>query len=327
MINIIYYVKITLNYLSIKVIMMLWILLPSVLFGIVLGANDVANVFGPLTANGVLKYKKAIIFSSISVILGALLQGKAGTATIGTLAPLNDLTGSISLLTATIVVTFVNFLKIPVSTTQAIVGSIIGSAVFSSISLNIGKLQIIIISWILTPALSFIFGILFSKIFSLIFSHIKHIVTQNFLIKILSWIFLLYGAYSLGANNLGNIVGVLNKKFDFSILALIGGISISIGTIFFSKRATYNIGKKLIALTEFTAFLVVISATMTVWIYAMIGIPVSFSQSILGAMLGVSFANGMKAINKKVISKLVFTWVGTPTISFIISFFMNFLIN
>ena len=107
-------------------------LISAVYLGWSLGANDAANIFGTAVSSRMVKFATAAILSSIFVILGSMLEGGAGIETIGKLSVMDLATAGISSLAAAIAVTIMTILKLPVSTSQAVVGSIIGVGVMVS---------------------------------------------------------------------------------------------------------------------------------------------------------------------------------------------------
>lgn len=104
-------------------------LISALYLGWSLGANDAANIFGTAVSSRMVKFATAAIFSSIFVILGAILEGSAGIETLGSLSVMDLATAGTSSLAAAIAVTIMTVLKLPVSTSQAVVGSIIGVGV------------------------------------------------------------------------------------------------------------------------------------------------------------------------------------------------------
>jgi len=80
----------------------------------------------------------------------------------------------------------------------------------------------------------------------------------------------------------------------------------------FSKRIMLSVGKDIAALDYFTSTIVVFAESVTVWIFALIGIPVSISQAVLGAIIGSSLAAGNAEINRKQVTKMIVAWVNTP---------------
>lgn len=107
---------------------MIWFFLLSGLFlGWSLGANDAANIFGTAVGSRMVRFKTAALIASVFVVLGAVISGAGATHTLGQLGAVNAIAGSFTVaLAAAITVAYMTKLKLPVSTSQAIVGSIIG---------------------------------------------------------------------------------------------------------------------------------------------------------------------------------------------------------
>lgn len=96
--------------------------------GWALGANDTANVFGTGVANELISYRAAIIFTAGFVIFGAIIEGPKIMDTVGQFTPLTLYAAFIAVLSAAIIVTVMTSIKLPVSTSQAILGAIAGIA-------------------------------------------------------------------------------------------------------------------------------------------------------------------------------------------------------
>ena len=107
---------------------MIFIFLTSGFFlGWSLGANDAANIFGTAVGTKMLRFKTAAIVTSIFVIIGAVVGGAGASHTLGKLGAVNAIAGSfIVALSAGFTVFWMTKLRIPVSTSQAIVGAIMG---------------------------------------------------------------------------------------------------------------------------------------------------------------------------------------------------------
>lgn len=155
----------------------LWIAVVGSILGFVyafgIGANDVANAFASTVSSKSLTLKQAIIAAGIFEFSGAILLGAAVTSTIR--SKIFDLTiyegeedivllGMFtSLITATIMLFIATAIGLPVSTTQTIVGTIMGFSIvakgFSSINRTV-TIQIFL-SWLLSPSISGIVAFLF----------------------------------------------------------------------------------------------------------------------------------------------------------------------
>ena len=109
------------------------IFLSSALFlGWSLGANDAANVFGTAVGSRMVSFTKAAFICGIFVILGAVVSGAGAAQTLGKLGSINAIGGSfMAALAAGLTVYWMTRLGLPVSTTQAIIGSIMGWNFFS----------------------------------------------------------------------------------------------------------------------------------------------------------------------------------------------------
>ncbi len=120
-----------------------------------LGANDAANVFGTAVGTQMIKFRTAAIVCSVFVVLGATISGAGAAHTLGKLGAVNALAGSFTVAFAAALTTFLmTRLKIPVSTSQAIVGAIIGWNFYSSSLTDSASLTKIMLTWVACPLLS-----------------------------------------------------------------------------------------------------------------------------------------------------------------------------
>ncbi len=299
--------------------MMWWYILPAIFLGWGLGANDSANVFGPPVANGMIPYRKATIVASIFVVLGAVIGGAAGLKTIGSLSNSNLMESTLSVLGGAISVAIMTYFGLPVSTSQAIVGGIVGIGLLTG-KVNWMVLVKIVICWIATPIGALIIGFILYKILAPLFSKIKSITLQNRILIITAWIAGAYGAYSLGANNVANVTGAfVGVLLSVNSAALIGGLAIAFGILTYSKKVMLTVGKRIIELDYFSSLISILAEALTVWIFAIIGVPVSTSQAVVGGVLGAGLARGTNLANKRMLIRIFLGWVQTPVISGVVS--------
>ena len=141
--------------------MVLFFLSSGIFLGWSLGANDAANVFGSAVGSRMLKFRKAAIIASIFVILGAVIQGAGASHTLGKLGSVSALAGSFTVALAAAVTVFaMTKWKVPVSTSQAIVGAIIGWNFYTGNETDYNSLTKIVTTWVAGPILGAIFAIL-----------------------------------------------------------------------------------------------------------------------------------------------------------------------
>jgi len=138
------------------------IIISSGLFlGWLLGSKDTANLFGTSVSSKRMNFQKASVIAGIFIVLGAIFQGKGTTSTIHSLGNIYEpvIAFTVVLCAAIIVLVLVK-VKLPVSTSQAIVGAILGWSLFTYNSINITIASKILLAWILAPVLGIIIGAL-----------------------------------------------------------------------------------------------------------------------------------------------------------------------
>src|SRR5512137_1631293 len=195
---------------------MIFIFLTSgLLLGWSLGANDASNVFGSAVGSKMVSFRKAAIIASVFVILGAVIQGAGASHTLGKLGSVNAIGGSFTLaLAAAITVYVMTKFSLPVSTTQAIVGAIIGWNIFTGNKTDSGTLSKIIVTWISGPVLGAVFAVLlYIAVIKIKKSSKIHLIRFESYLRAGLIIAGAFGAYSLGANNIANVMGVFVPAF------------------------------------------------------------------------------------------------------------------
>ena len=328
------------------------IFLSSGLFlGWSLGANDAANVFGTAVGSRMIRFTTAAIICGIFVILGAYVSGTGAAQTLGKLGAVNAIGGSfMAALAAGLTVYWMTKLGLPVSTSQAIIGSIIGWNLFSDSYTDISSLLKILSTWIICPLLS---AVIAAFLFSVakIFVRKMGIGLIRFdgytrLALILAGAF---GAYSLGANNIANVMGVFvpvapfpdmlfGQGFSISSaqqLFLVGGLAIAVGVFTYSKRVMMTVGSELMRLTPLAAWVAVMSHSIVLFLFASERleqllakmslptiplVPVSSSQAVVGAVIGIGMLQGGREIQWARVYSIVKGWVITPLISCLLCF-------
>jgi PiT family inorganic phosphate transporter len=328
------------------------IFLSSGLFlGWSLGANDAANVFGTAVGSRMVRFTTAALICGVFVVLGAFVSGTGAAQTLGKLGAVNALGGSfMAALAAGLTVYWMTKLGLPVSTSQAIIGSIIGWNLFSDSYTDISSLLKILSTWIICPLLS---GVIAALLFTLAKIFVRKIgvglIRMDGYTRLALILAGAFGAYSLGANNIANVMGVfvpvapfpdLQFGQDFSVssaqqLFLVGGLAIAIGVFTYSKRVMMTVGSELMTLTPLAAWVAVMSHSIVLFLFASERleqllanmslptiplVPVSSSQAVVGAVIGIGMLQGGREIQWPRIYGIVRGWVITPVISCLFCF-------
>ncbi len=335
------------------------IFLSSGLFlGWALGANDAANVFGTAVGSRMIPWLTAALICSVFLVLGAVISGAGATQTLGKLGAISEPAGAfMTALSAAIAVFAMTKAGLPVSTTQAIVGGIIGWNLFSGTSTDTKVLTTILSTWIICPLLAAAIAmILYSTATKIMRRSRLHLLRVDAYTRIGLFVAGAFGAYSLGANNIANVVGVFvpSSPFrDFSIgdnlsvsaaqqLFLLGGLAIGVGVLTYSKRVMMTVGSGLSRISPVAAFVAVTSHSIVLFIFASRGleswlaslglptiplVPVSSSQAVVGAVVGIAILKGTAGIRWPLLGRIVLGWIVTPfiagTICYIGLFFLQ----
>ena len=328
------------------------IFLSSGLFlGWALGANDAANVFGTAVGTRMVRFGTAAVICSIFLILGAVISGGGAAHTLGKLGAVNALGGSFTAAgAAALAVYLMTKAGVPVSTTQAIVGAIIGWNLFTETRTDTGTLVTILSTWIICPLLAAGIAMVLYKLTTYVIRTTKpHLLRQDAYTRLGLILAGAFGAYSLGANNIANVMGVFvpSSPFtDFDIaglgtftsiqqLFLLGALAIAVGVITYSKRVMVTVGSRLLPLSPVGAWVAVISHSVVLFLFASQGlesllasaglptiplVPVSSSQAVVGAVLGIGLLKGGRAIRWRVLGGISLGWLATPIIAGVVCF-------
>lgn len=300
----------------------MWTLIAGAFMGWGLGSNDAANLFGPAVGSRALRFWTAASLASFFVVVGAVLMGSRGFATYGAIGTQTLVSAFTVMLAAGITVTVMTLFGLPVSSTQATVGAIIGGSFLTASGVNLQPLVKIFLSWILTPIGGMVATYIPYKVATLYPRTLMGRFASHD--RLIRWGIVLvtcYGAFSLGANNVANVTGVYVKSgiVSPSFAAIFGSLAIALGILTFSRRVIRTVGSGLVPLDPFAALVVVLGEAITLNIYALIGVPVSASQAVVGAVIGIGLVKGVKTIDARQLVRVLFGWLGTPTIAFALS--------
>jgi len=106
--------------------------------------------------------------------------------------------------------------------------------------------------------------------------------------------------------------------------AAIGGFAIALGVITYSRPVMETVGKKLVRLDPFSALVVVLALAATVHLYTLIGVPVSTSQAVIGAVLGIGLVKGVNTVSAGTLKQILLAWFLTPAVSCCLALAMDF---
>ena len=234
-----------------------------------------------------------------------------------------------------------SYLKLPVSANQSITGAIIGWGLFYAdysnpevLAVNLPQIGKFASTWILNPLGAGLISFAIVKLFNRFVSN--KLTTLSGYDKIIKMGYLIAGSIaslSIGLNSSANVTSLYfdavyaqtgvaaNLLTDARLAATIGGIAIAIGVLTFSKRVMMTVGGGIANITQTDGFLVILAMALTVLIMRnLMGIPVSTTQAIVGAVIGAGLTRGVSQVNFGVFKRIAVAWVTSPTVSGLLTY-------
>lgn len=336
----------------------LFFLSSGLFLGWSLGANDAANIFGTAVGSKMVRFKFIATVASIFVVLGAVFGGSGTSATLESLGAVNALAGAFMVaLSAALSVYMMIRTGITVSTSQAIVGAIIGWNLYAGKATNLNTLAQIVSTWTVCPLISGVVAVvlyLLSKKIQKCSS--MHLLMRDQVTRIGLILTAAIGAYALGANNIANVVGVFIQSCPFKtlrfgdilslspiqVLFLLGAIAISVGIFTYSHKVIKTVGNNLMRMSPTVALIIVLSQAAVLLLFSSVTlhnwleksalptiplVPVSSTQAVIGAILGIGLIKGGRNLKWSIIGKIVLGWVLAPLMAMLICFICLFFLE
>lgn len=238
---------------------------------------------------------------------------------------------------AGITVFVMSYLKFPVSANQSITGAVIGwglcYADYSDPAILKGNLIEIlefVSTWLINPlgamVISFVL-VLFVK--KLLEPRLTSMRNYDMIVKIGYIAAGAFSAFSIGQNSSASVTAFYydatgtgaNLLTDARLTAILGGAAIALGVLTFSKRVMMTVGSSIAEISQVDGLVVVIASALTVLLMGkFMGIPVSTSQPVVGAVVGAGLVNGVKTVNFGVFKRIAVAWVSSPTVAGLLTY-------
>jgi inorganic phosphate transporter, PiT family len=304
-------------------------LLGGIFMGWSLGSNDAANCFGSAVAARMVRFWTAAVLCASFVLIGALLEGQAGIETLVGLTQVDLEQAAVITVAAAVTVTIMTVFGLPVSTSQAAVGAILGIG-FINQEFNLAGLGKVVVCWFGTPIGAVVVCAVLYKLLAYIYNRLPlSVIRADILLRAGLIVAGSYASYTLGANNVANTTAVFVGAGMLTVFqaALIGGLSIAFGVLTYSRGVMETVGSKLVRLDPFSALMVILAEGLTVHFFTIIGVPVSTSQAVVGAVLGVGLVKGVNTIKRKTLYGIFTGWFLTPPVACFIAMCINFALH
>ena len=307
----------------------------AIVFDFMNGFHDAANAIATVVSTGVLKPQTAVAMAAVFNFIAIFVVGLHVASTVGkgTIDPgVVDQYVIFGALVGAIVWNFVTwYWGIPSSSSHALIGGLVGSAVAKAGwgALVGGGLQKTVLFIVISPVLGFILGSIMMLLVSWVFvkSTPRHVDTWFRRAQLVS-----AAAYSLGhgGNDAQKTIGIIwmlliaagiTAPTDSSppLIVIIGCYTaISFGTLFGGWRIVKTMGQKITKLKPVGGFCAETGGAITLFTATALGVPVSTTHTITGAIVGVGSTQRASAVRWGVAGNIVWAWIFTiPASAFV----------
>src|SRR5215208_7022897 len=295
-------------------------IIAALFFDFVNGFHDAANAIATVVGTRVLKPLQAVSMAALSNFIGPFVFGTAIAATVGKgIIQPNFSTAEVILagLVGAIVWDLITwYFGLPSSSSHALIGGLIGSA------LVFGGIEKVLTFLVVSPVLGFVIALAFGilLIYFLKKSHPGKINRVFGKLQIASSAFfsLTHGAND-GQKTMGVITALLitggfldAENFEVPIWVILSAsIAIAFGTFLGGWRIVKTMAFRITELKPYQGFCAETGGGVILSAMAWLGIPVSTTHAISGAIMGVGTTRRLSAVRWGIGKKIIYAWIIT----------------
>lgn len=335
----------------------------SLAFAVAFAAGTNDEMMAPGVAAGVFSLRTSVILGAIFSVAGALFLGAPVVKTIG-----SDLIGnrilSDSMIIAVLIAMIIILISLsvaeglPLSTTQAVVGAILGvvtiaglkSTEWGLMSINYGELMLIFSGWVLSPIIGFFaaatvqFWLQRAEEIYFAYSQSDDSVQDGrqrqsreqlnrYYVYFLGFFLILSTASRAGNDVANSIAPVLSLQFfrdspsnSTDFMMIIGGIGMSLGLILVGWKVIKVVAREIVSMNAGSALSAMIAVTTVMTFGTMLGFPLSGTHVLIASMIAVGWADRLP-IQKQVVKTILISWIVTVPVAAILGGFIYFFVE
>jgi PiT family inorganic phosphate transporter len=311
----------------------------AVAFDFMNGFHDAANSIATVVSTGVLKPQRAVLFAAFFNVVAVLIFELKVAATVGkgiVVPGVVDHHVVFGALIGAIAWNVITWLYgIPSSSSHALIGGIVGAVIAKAgagalVAAGVWKTVLFIF---VSPLLGFVFGSVLMVLVAWLFRRVSPLKIDNWFrrLQLLS-----AGLYSLGhgGNDAQKTIGIIwmlliaagyssaSDHMPPSWVIWVCYLAIGMGTMFGGWRIVKTMGQKITKLKPVGGFCAETGGAVTLFIATALGVPVSTTHTITGAIVGVGATRRASAVRWGVAGNIVWAWIFTiPAAAFIAAVF------
>ncbi len=297
-----------------------------------IGAND--ETMTPAVGAGLLGLGAAVVIGGVFNLIGVFFLGESVAKTVGNNFtypeyPLTLPMVFIILISMAAWLLIVSIKGIPISTTQSIVGSVLGIAIlkYNINAIRFDTVAIVVLSWVVSPLLGLLGGYLFYRLIQAFQRSLKRTGysdyerQEKYAAYALAF-FLLFSVFSRSGNDVAKAIGPLMALEEIAadpfIALLAGGVGMCLGVIILGRRVVKKLAKDIVALSPTSALAASVSVSIIMFVGTLMAMPLSGSHILVAAFIGVGFVNQEK-VDMDSLKEIGISWVITTPASAIFS--------
>ena len=315
------------------------LVLLAISFDFMNGFHDAANSIATVVSTGVLKPQQAIVFAAFFNIVAIFVFHLSVAATIGKGIVQPGVVDHHVVFGALIGAIFWNLITwwwgIPSSSSHALIGGIVGAVIAKTgasalIASGVWKTVLFIF---VSPVLGFLLGALLMVAVANLFRHASPLKVDNLFrrLQLVS-----AGLYSLGhgGNDAQKTIGIIwmlliasgyaqaNSSMPPTWVIWSCYIAIGLGTMFGGWRIVKTMGQRITKLKPVGGFCAETGGAITLFLATALGIPVSTTHTITGAIVGVGSVRRAATVRWGLAGNIVWAWIFTiPASAFVAAVF------
>jgi PiT family inorganic phosphate transporter len=319
------------------------IVILALIFDFINGFHDSANAIATSVSTRVLSLKSAVIMSAVFNFVGAFLSDKVAK-TVG------DGIVNTSLISPTVIIVAIIaaiiwdlltwYFGIPSSSSHALIGSLIGAAIVYQTSFSVVYWKTFILKIILPLILSVIIGFVVGYLVMILLQWILRKSKPSFVTKFFSKFQILSAMLmalnhgmndaqkSMGIISMALVSGGLLQQFEVPVwVKIICAIAMAFGTYFGGQRIIKTMGTKMARLAPVNGFAAETSAAAVIFGASMLSAPVSTTQIISTAIMGVGASNRISSVRWMLARNILWAWIITIPMCALIASILGLLVK
>jgi PiT family inorganic phosphate transporter len=273
-----------------------------------MGHHYSGAVVGPAFGSKAIHMYTGILLAGAFAVIGSL-----ATRVISTYVSLANISGTyevVVLFSLVLMTNVTTHFKVPTSTIQLYVFSVLGAAVATNSFVNYYLFLILAAGWVASPILSYFLGKGIFEILPLESKYFRYVIIG----------IMLYSGLVLGLNDVSNAAASLvGAGFDATLAKTICGIGMYVGMLTWGSRLIRRVGEELIKMDYRKAVAAQLTKSIIVSSLNAFGLNASMNQAIVSSLAGLG-------ARRNVLKSILKGWIYSPMIGFATAYLLSLLI-